>query len=84
MKQRNNRLRVGDDEIELDAAYIAGAYAARAGVGIDANPCEPFTVKSSNWARAHDNEHAGLHTVDGTDIIGVERDGKVFTAKVAA
>ena len=71
MKNRNNKLVIGDTTYEMDAEYRRGALDARLRV--------PYQWKTSDqWGYGHTNECAGEHYRFGMDLIAALRTGSTF------
>lgn len=75
---RLNTLIIGDGEYVLTKAYRAGAMAARKETPHWSNPHRDGNQMAHDWGYGHDNECAGLHQIDGIDVIEAPATGREY------
>ncbi len=78
MNRRMNTLLIDDTEYPIDAAYVVGARAFRRHTPVNCNPHSTMSDRYSQWDAGHTHEAAGLHLVDGIDVIETGRVGRQF------
>lgn len=75
---RLNTLIVGDCEYLLTKAYRAGALAARSRTPHWSSPHRDSSQAGYDWGCGHDHECAGLHRIDGVDVIEAPARGQGY------
>lgn len=69
---------VDDASYEMTREYREGAEAARASIPWSCNPHRDRSARHEQWSLGHCNEYAGVHVVDGVDVITYRGPSRIF------